>query len=224
MSQCKVCRKLVVFSGLDGAGKSTQIELLVRRLRDEGYKVGQIWARGGYTPGMSLLKRLARRIRPGILPAPGRSAGRDQQFRSFRVRRLWLMLAILDLIIYYGLWVRLLKVAGRVVVSDRYVADTLIDFQLNFPQEHVEGWRLWRCLVLIAPPPDHTFVLVVPVAESARRGRLKSEPFPDSAEVLRQRLKIYQEMGVGGGCRLLDGVRPRENLHVEISRCCGLES
>ena len=50
---------LLTFSGLDGAGKSTQINLLVDWFEKRGNKVSCLWARGGYTPGFEILKRFA---------------------------------------------------------------------------------------------------------------------------------------------------------------------
>ena len=47
---------IVSFSGCDGAGKSTQINQLIKSLRLNGYKVKYIWSRGGYTPTFSIAK------------------------------------------------------------------------------------------------------------------------------------------------------------------------
>ena len=47
---------IIAFSGTDGAGKSTQIKILVSEFSKQGFKVKYIWARGGYTPLFSALK------------------------------------------------------------------------------------------------------------------------------------------------------------------------
>ena len=39
---------IVSISGLDGAGKSTQIKMLSKRLIEDGMSTKIIWARGGY--------------------------------------------------------------------------------------------------------------------------------------------------------------------------------
>lgn len=61
---------LVVFSGLDGAGKSTQIAQLRRRLEHEGDRPSVIWTRGEYTPlaGRGLQEG---RGRPAGVAGPG---------------------------------------------------------------------------------------------------------------------------------------------------------
>ncbi len=46
----------------------------------------------------------------------------------------------------------------RCEICDRYLDDTRIDFALNFPEEHVETWWLWRFAVRFAPQPDVAFL------------------------------------------------------------------
>ena len=42
--------KLITFSGLDSAGKSTQIDKVINYLNLKKQKVRLVWSRGGYTP------------------------------------------------------------------------------------------------------------------------------------------------------------------------------
>jgi hypothetical protein len=123
---------LIVFSGMDGAGKSTQIELLLERLRREGRNPVYLWSRGGYTPLFEKLKSLLRRLPGRAVPPSGHNPARAQAFGKGWVRRTWLVLALLDLLRVYGVQVRWLRRRGRPVVCDRYVWDTLIDFLLTF--------------------------------------------------------------------------------------------
>ena len=138
--------KIITFSGTDGAGKSTQIQLLEAHLQAQGVKTTQFWARGGYTPFFSLLKNILRKCRLGAVPKAGPSKERSQQFKSSRVRKVWLLMAIFDLILCYALWLRLKKWSGYTVICDRYIEDSLLDFSRNFPSETVESWRSWRLL------------------------------------------------------------------------------
>ena len=77
------------------------------------------------------------------------------------------------------------------VICDRYVFDTQIDFKLNFPKENIDKWLLWNILLMFSKQPKKHFVITIPVKESRRRSALKYEPFPDSKEVLDLRLKDY---------------------------------
>jgi dTMP kinase len=208
---------LLVLSGLDGAGKSTQIALLATRLAADGHRPKVIWSRGGYTPLFNALKDTVRRFGRGrIVPKSGHSYQRSQTLSNPLVRRLWLTFAIVDLWWLYGIQVRWLCWRGRTVICDRYLWDTLIDFHLNFPQEQVELWGLWRLLVKASPRPDAAFLLLVPVEESLRRSRQKQEPFPDSPEMLSRRLTEYQTLARNGDWRVMDGCRPVNDLAAEI--------
>lgn len=208
---------LIAFSGLDGAGKSTQIDVLMKALRDEGRQPVLLWARGGYTPLFNSLKSLARRITRGkALPPGGRSQARSQAFSKPVVRFVWLRLALLDLLFTYGARARWWLLVGKTVVCDRYIWDTLIDFRLNFPRDPVEKSWLWRMLVWAAPKPAAAFLMLIPVEESLRRSRIKNEPFPDSAEVLAARREQYLALCSRTGWVVLDGAQSVEAISAQI--------
>ena len=209
---------IIVFSGTDGAGKSTQIERLCRQLAADRRRPRRLWSRGGYTPGMSGLKSCLRRLSGRtLLPAPGPGARRERTLSRPLVRRIWLGLAILDLILLYGVWLRYQRCWGRTVVCDRYLPDTQLDFQIHFPQENVQQWLLWRLLVWCTPRPDHQFLLIVPVEESQRRSLQKDEPFPDTPEVLAVRYAAYRSWEDDPRWHVLDGCQPADQLAVEIA-------
>jgi thymidylate kinase len=207
---------LVVFSGLDGAGKSTQIQILTDHLYETGQRTKYIWARGGYTPTLERLKGLARKTLKGGLPSSGHSVKRQQSFQKAYVRRLWLTVAMLDLIWLYGVKLRWQIWRGQAMICDRYLDDTLIDFRLNFPQEQIERWWLWRGLAHVTPTPDVTFWMWIPVEESVRRSAIKGEPFPDSPAVLTRRLSEYEALATLHGWQSLDGRRSIVDLAGEI--------
>lgn len=216
-------KMLIIFSGLDGAGKSTQIDLLAARLQLSGLKPQFLWSRGGYTAGIQALKTLLRSLSKGrALPPPGQNPDREKIMGRSLVRRLWLVLAILDLIRVYGLQVRLWLAQGKTVISDRYIWDTLIDFRLNFPHEQVDSWLLWKFLVWCSPKPRHSFLFLIPVSESLRRSEIKNEPFRDSPQVLEQRLRWYGEFAIQGHWQVMDGLRSREELACQIRQVVGL--
>src|SRR5437879_6321361 len=152
---------LIAFSGLDGAGKSTQIELLCARLRAGGLEPTVVWVRGGYTPIFERVKSVVRRAGGRHVPPPGRGARRSEALGRGWLRRLWLVAALLDLGWLLAVHVRLLRRRGRVVLCDRYLGDSLIDFRLNFPGEQVERWWLWRAVAGLAARPGVGFLLLV---------------------------------------------------------------
>lgn len=183
---------MIAFSGLDGSGKSTQIQLLVDYFKSQKIKTNIFWSRGGYTPGMELLKTFLRKYNSSSIPKKrGNSIERDSFFANDYIRKLWLLLSILDLIFYYGLYIRVVELFGKIIICDRYLFDTSIDFKKNFPKENIEKWILWRFLKLISVTPKNHFVLTISVKESQLRSKLKNEPFPDNEETLKFRLSEY---------------------------------
>lgn len=184
---------IIVFSGTDGAGKSTQIEKLTDYYAESGKVVCHLWARGGYTPGFSGLKKLLRLFAGKKLPGAGVSDSRNQILKKKSVSNAWLSLAILDLILFYAVYARGLSWLGRVVICDRYIEDTFLDFTHNFGCSFKANGFLWKLLIFLAPNPDHAFLLTVPVDVSLYRSTLKNEPFPDTPETLEWRLKMYMD-------------------------------
>ncbi len=217
MNQMRSIRgSLITFSGLDGAGKSTQIALLTDYLLKSGRKPVYIWTRGGYTSVLQGLKTLSRRLLSRSLPPSGKSPQRSYAFSKWWVRRLWLSLSLLDLLWVYGVQIRWHRYRGRTVLCDRYVWDTAIDFRLNFPQEKLERYWLWRLLERISPQPDAAFLMLLSVEESVRRSEIKGEPFPDLVEVLRQRLAYYQDLIPRVPFHVLHGSQPIVTLFNQI--------
>lgn len=211
---------LITFSGVDCAGKSTQRDLLLQRLRASGNEVVQVYSRPGSTPGLRALKGALRRLagkkkeasRHGVSPVPGRFPQRAASFGNPLARWLWLTTSLLDLVWLNGVRIRLWMARGRVVVCNRYLLDGLVDFRVNFPAARVEERWLGRLLRRVSPRPDAAFCLLIPAARSMERARAKARYHWETLEVLEQRrceyLKLCDELAVPA----LDGGRPPDEI------------
>jgi len=183
---------IIVFSGVDCAGKSTQIELLKKEFLGQGIESQSLWSRGGYTPGFELLKKLLRIVIGKKVIPFGKSKKKHKTMSNLFIRYLWLVIAMLDLLFLYAIIIRIKSFLGKVVICDRYLGDTFIDFSLNFPNNNFNKMWLWKLLIMATPKPDISFLFILPVEKSIYRSTLKYEPFPDSKEILQQRLDMYK--------------------------------
>ena len=210
--------KHIVFSGLDCSGKSTQIELLKNRYINNGQKYIVFWSRGGYTPGFQTLKDILRMLSGSKLPRPGHTAQRERALSNPIIRKIWLSIAMIDLILYYAIYLRFKCFMGYNIICDRYLLDTNIDFKLTYAQNETDKWVIWRLLEVLALKPDFHFVSTVPVKESVKRSKFKFEPFPDSPEVLSERLNLYnRDLKENDSLIFIDGLRNRNEITTEIN-------
>jgi thymidylate kinase len=126
------------------------------------------------------------------LPKAGRSSTREKMLEDPRVSKSWLFFAIVDLVFLYT-FIRIKSIFGSVVVCDRYIQDTKLDFLINFPAVNFEKFLVWRFLELVKPKPDIAFLLMVSPELSISRGLEKDEPFPDDLATLKKRHELYSD-------------------------------
>jgi thymidylate kinase len=191
---------LVALTGVDGAGKSTQVAAVVRRAADLGMRADSIWCRWDpliARPAVRLLDRLSRH--GGAERGPAAGAGKRRQIRK-RVLRLaplrwaWRLLMVVD----YGLRVapRVRRAARRtdLLVLDRYWQDVLIDFSAGGPLAEPPA-----ALAFLFPPPDASLVLDIDEAEALERAT-------DSPDLtyLSDRRRLYLELVARGVAKRID--------------------
>lgn len=208
--------KIIALSGIDGAGKSTQLEKAKAYYESMGRETITLWTRGGYTPGINLLKTLSRKFAGKKLPPSGNSPQREQMIGKKWIQKIWLTIAILDLIWIYGVRIRLWQQQGKTVICDRYLWDTLIDFTILFPHIEIQNWMLWKLLVYTAPRPQTQFLLMIPLELSEKRCAQKYEPFPDTPARRHRRYALYQASSTKFGWKTIDSTRPVEDVFSEI--------
>jgi thymidylate kinase len=205
---------LITFSGIDGAGKSTQIEKLHNHLMAEGIPVRQLafWdhvavfrtARSGFS--RHILQS------DGSVGSPDRPAARrDKNLQSWP---LFMGRSILHLLDVVNLWrvVRKEKTQGVVIIFDRYIYDQLA----ALPMKSAWARAFAQAVLRLAPKPDISYLLdAVPEEALARKPE-----YP--LEFMRRYRSSYLELRDIAGMELIAAGDP-EVVHAAIlerfSRC-----
>ncbi|HVH86223.1 MAG TPA: hypothetical protein VM912_05830 [Terriglobales bacterium] len=149
---------LITFSGLDGAGKSTQIENLRERLNSAGLNVKLL----AFWDDVVVMTRYRERFVHKVygsekgVGAPGKPVNRrDKNVRAWYLTLARHALYILDAIDLRMVVNRAIKSGADVVIMDRYIYDELANLPLVRPATQ----SFVRFVEKLSPRPDIAYLL-----------------------------------------------------------------
>ena len=212
--------RIVSFSGLDGAGKSTQVATLHDTFTHLGVPTAVQWA--GFSNGkrlhavFSVLDRRRHSHGPRwsfTEETPGRERFMPPRFEASPVRQhLWVL--TIATINAAKLWKHLLRPrrGTRVLLFDRFSPDGAV--KLDYHYRHI--WELkidWQRALFkfISPKPDVGFLLALP-SETAFGRKEDWEPAQFAAME-----HAYDEEAHRWGLIRLDGTEPAESLSRRVA-------
>lgn len=138
---------LVSFSGIDGAGKSTQIELLVKALKERGFKVNACESMFTYF----LLKPIIGILRSATSSPSDGPVKRNNSL----IPKLWFLFAFADIWAGYILKIRPMVDKYDFVIADRFYTDIWANLLYY---GYCPDWA-FRFLIKMLPRPDVAFML-----------------------------------------------------------------
>jgi thymidylate kinase len=198
---------VVAFSGLDGAGKSSQAEALVETLGRLGIDAEAVWSPLGGHPLQALVGRGARLVLRRAAPAPGAAGSMsDPGRRPSAGRTAWAAFgAVLNAVSQRA---AVLRRPGRVVVLDRQALDTIVRMRFLYGTGAAR-----RLVIALAPRPRFAYFLDIRAETSLAR----KDDIWELAD-LQRHADLYGEELPRLGVRRLDGEAPREQLCAAVAR------
>lgn len=183
---------IVSFSGIDSAGKTTQINLLEQYCINNKIKYRKIWAKARGTPGIEFVKNLVRRDKK--MSMEQKRTYRAAIYKSYYKQKILLMASFGDLVWYFGIYYRILARKNEILILDRYLWDTYIETKCEFDQIEFENWFIWKLLITISPRPDVSVLYIIPSEESLKRDIQKGDLFIDSIEQKKNKIDLYMKL------------------------------
>jgi len=198
--------RVITVSGLDGSGKSTQVEMLRAALVAAGENVHDFHA---------IQFSIAQRLRNAVRRARGKSAspGEGAAVTSagpvgIAARRAALPI---DMWRYRRLLRKLAREGVTTVLTDRYFYDALVNIAFLAKSETPGRARI--------PRPDHGFYLRVAPAEIVKRDRVPEQ----GVAYLEQKFALYEQLAEREALVIIDGGRAAEQVAADLAAAVGDE-
>jgi len=148
--------QVVTFSGIDGAGKTTQIHSLSAYLSQRGFRVAHVI----FWDDVAVLSKLRAGVSLAIFRESSRSANTVSLRHDKNVRTWYLMLVragfyLLDALSLRWVVSKLGRCNHDFIIFDRYLYDELVQIQ----PRHWLARAYIRLLLSLAPQPEFPFIL-----------------------------------------------------------------
>src|SRR2546428_1578352 len=204
---------LISVSGIDGSGKTTQIELLDDRVKKEKSKVSIVWSRWRPISSLPLLT-LMRWLGYSQTYATSSIGFVETRLSNKRgLSSLWCFLTQLDNLMKTGVKVGVPLLLGRTVICDRYTLDLLVENMADL-HDPSSRRRLGHRLLSLLPRPDAALLLEVDPAVAYKR-----KPDMPTVSHFVERAKLYHEMSGRLRVHRIDGSLPVPVVHEKIWSC-----
>ncbi len=220
---------LISVSGLDGSGKTVQVDRLGRAFEDCDIRVRHVWARGASSRGAGAVMRAGKSVlgargeqsdespspdgvRDAVRGEAARFEERQRRLRNPFARWVFSVVYVVDLKWTYVIKTRFWLMCGYVVICDRYVYDALVDYALftgTTPSRPPFALNLLRAFV---PRPSIAVLLDVDPAEALRR-----KPEEGGTSHLEAARAMYLEIAQSHRLSVMPAGAPAEDIQRNLA-------
>lgn len=186
----------IVFEGLDGCGKTTQLELLKYNLEKNGYKNIKTFREPGST-------ELSEKIRDILL-----------NFNLTDIQRMFLFLTARNSLVKEKIEPAVEK--NEIVLCDRYTSSTLAYQGYGKNVTDIGVIHRLNNLACENIHPDLTIFLDVPVEECMRRQKNHDKMENSVMHVYEKIYNGYKQLSKNNNWIVIDGTKPVEEISEEI--------
>lgn len=202
---------IIAICGMDGAGKTTQINLIGKWLEEHGIAFKKVWLRwpAFFSYPFLALCRLLGFTEWKETRKNSRKYPIHHFYRNNVIARIWSWLFTLDTLIYLFTHVYLSKKLGRYILSDRHTLDILVDLICE-----TKRYKLPTSIpgkLLLSFLPKLTFL--IDVKEKTAFQRKKDIP---SIKYLTKRRKLFRKLAKSLGIPILHGDKKPKEVHNKL--------
>lgn len=206
---------IVSFSGIDSAGKTTQINLLYDYCRNRGITIKTVWSKARGTPGVIWLKELVRKDKN--MNQNEKMQYRKEVFDNPNKKRLLYIVSMIDLCWYWGIYYRILNFTNKIVICDRYLWDTYVELHKDFKGIDIDKSVLWKLVKTLAAKPRVSFVFVIPAEVSLERDKNKNAAGIEDIDMKKMKIERYLTLvSENRWSNVMNGMDSIEELHKKV--------
>lgn len=206
----------IVFSGLDGSGKSTQAKLLEDFFQKYNVSYNYIWLRSPNQlsiPLIILFKLL--RISHSKKTKSGKMIGVTNLENHKIFQKIWKKTLFSDLKFVIKHKIEPLLTTSKIPIIDRFIIDTLVDLAIDTNDDSVID-ELGNQFLSLLPKYSKLFFLDITPQLSYERN------LEESVSILERRQRLYYKISKYVNLIIIDGTKSIEEIHKQIITECKL--